>query len=151
MAFLAQHCGSDFSGFSKKRSKALQQVGDELLQVEFAGEVGGFGNDEVVSVRERLTKGIDTRSFRSIAHRVELGDLGFELVLSGHREKCTVRRDEMTYDLFTALHRKTHFGQSRPEVRHPVSLSFGGPYSNGKLSADRRHGRWSWRAFACFL
>ena len=81
MAFLAQHCGSDFSGFSKNRSKAFSRSGVRSVNLELARQVRGFGDDEVAFRVRELCGEVRCGRFwlGAFAESVESGELCFEL------------------------------------------------------------------------
>src|SRR5262249_30279190 len=74
----------------EKTVESFQQVGSQILQVEFADQVGGFRCDEVVLMREGFSERIGARTFWRITECIERRDWGFEDFLAGHERKFTV-------------------------------------------------------------
>ena len=82
MAFFPQHCGSRSTPFSNRRSKARTQIGDEVAQMQFRGDLRGLGDHQVDPVGQSLAQGGPGGIGRGIAEQVEVFDLLFDL--AGH-------------------------------------------------------------------
>jgi len=66
------------------RKQFRSQSGEAGLANEFANQVGGLGDDEIVAIPERFADGNDTGFFLDVAERVEGRYLLFEGTLAGH-------------------------------------------------------------------
>jgi hypothetical protein len=102
-----------------------QEVGDQLVEMEFARQISRFGHHEVVAIAQSFSQWVDPGVIRNCAERVQRGDLLFEFALSGHG--CWQRSQSSIHSIETALNRVVFYRRTRVASFHmlPVEYSVG--------------------------
>ena len=150
IAFLAQHCGSVFSGFWKKRSKAWSRFGVRSANPNSRARSAALATTKLFLCASALPRGSVRDSCGASRSASRGGELCFEPVLAWHEGSVPWRRDKIAWGRpLSAVPRSraawssTCYGSALPTassfpfVGQPTRLSLRGPCS--------------WRAFTCFL
>src|SRR5208282_5889913 len=77
-------------GLNRVREETVEsskQLGDQRGQAELCHEVGGFGNNVVIAMRQQLAQGFEGSLRRALTQSFQGGKLVFNAALGGHSSR----------------------------------------------------------------
>jgi len=73
--------GVALGGLFEEAVEGADEVGNQLVEAEFGGQFGGFGDDQVDAVGKSFLERGDGLGERGVAQYIEAFDLGFDLAV----------------------------------------------------------------------